>query len=475
MTTAVLSYHERELRMLHAEPPRPEYAKRKRTMSAEMMVEVAPDHKPACRPAVYSPCEPPEQAQIENPVSEFQRLYNEIKCDSAFAWQSMLVMAIRDENPLAQATAAEVLYGIDSYVVATENKEMAAKFTESCSGWLFEGIRRGCMYAQYFAGLFYEYAGAENDTIRARALMKMAADQGLSCAQYVLGKMYLRLNTPESRAEALTLFERAAEAGYAPAQCQLGHHYAWNEMTRDPINVSKYFSLAAAQGYIEAQHVMSLRLWRHKAFYLISEEAALKHVTNAADRGCRRAAYSLARYKQRRTTGSKVKSDATVDEERLEVERILMSINIGSVSRNVSTGSSDVPAEVDFVQAVETYQLAVNQGDCKAAILLGHCYRLGNGVGTNATEAFRLYSLAALWGAADGYYHMAQALAKGFGVKQDIAAARVHFHLALQKNNDCRGLMQELLSDEQLIASKWELENNKRSFRWTVSPTSVAL
>ena len=104
--------------------------------------------------------------------------------------------------------------------------------------------------SQYFLARKYESGdGIGENTVKAVALYRKAADQGHAAAQYSLGRMYAAgSGVHQDYAEALRWFQKAAAQNYALAQNRLGVMYERGQgVAQDSVEAYKWYFLASRQ------------------------------------------------------------------------------------------------------------------------------------------------------------------------------------------------------------------------------------
>jgi hypothetical protein len=91
--------------------------------------------------------------------------------------------------------------------------------------------------------------------------------------------------------------------------------------------------------------------------------------------------------------------------------------------------------ESDALEAYRWFQLAAKQGGALAQCNLGFCYYLGEGVEKDEVEAVRWFELAAAQGLAHAQHNLGFCYATGVGVALDMARAAVLFEKAAEQGH----------------------------------------
>jgi TPR repeat protein len=89
----------------------------------------------------------------------------------------------------------------------------------------------------------------------------------------------------------------------------------------------------------------------------------------------------------------------------------------------------------DYVEAVQWYRLAADQGHAKAQCNLGGMYDQGRGVRQDYVEAVKWYRLGADQGNADAQYNLGAVYGNGKGLPQDLTKAARLFKLAADQGH----------------------------------------
>ena len=122
----------------------------------------------------------------------------------------------------------------------------------------------------------------------------------------------------------------------------------------------------------------------------------------------------------------------------------------------------DVP--LDYVQAVQWFRRAAEQGYADAQSYLGWMYKTGRGVPQDDAQAVQWYRQAAEQGYARGQHNLGDMYRDGTGVRKDIVAAYMWFNLAAsngykkaaeQRDSLARSMTKEQLAEAQRRTREW--------------------
>lgn len=119
----------------------------------------------------------------------------------------------------------------------------------------------------------------------------------------------------------------------------------------------------------------------------------------------------------------------------------------------------------------------MTQQHAQAQVALGRCYLHGIGVdATDETAAFRLFSLAARKGNAEGHYYMGLALRDGLGVgAADAATAREAFRMAANAGHrEAEMALRAIMQASEGQGAKSELQRQTQPARERTEPSISA-
>ena len=140
---------------------------------------------------------------------------------------------------------------------------------------------------------------------------------------------------------------------------------------------------------------------------------------------------------------------------------ITLLIFVGSSSTSYSgpmQDGFDAYKREDFKESFKYFQLAAEQGDALAQLLLGLMYDDGKGIIQDYTEAVKWYRLSAELGNASAQSNLGLMYAEGQGVAQDYLLAYMWFDLASSNGskNGSEGLkmMENKMSLPQIEKAK---------------------
>lgn len=212
------------------------------------------------------------------------------------------------------------------------------------------------------------------DYARAAAFYRRAADSGYAPGQTLLGQCCLEgRGVAGDAAAAARLFRMAAAQNYAPAAVQLGHcHKRGLGVTNDRAAMAAAYGRAAAQGHPEGLALHAVCLARGAG--LPAEPARAREILRAA--------------------AARDGADAQYALGRLLLEE----------------GASE---------ALDWLRCAAEQGEIKAAALLGECLMEGRGGPRDPAEAKRRLQQAAAAGDAAAQLALARILLAGHGGRRD--------------------------------------------------------
>lgn len=109
----------------------------------------------------------------------------------------------------------------------------------------------------------------------------------------------------------------------------------------------------------------------------------------------------------------------------------------------------------DHKEAVKCFWLAARKGSLEALMELGHCYRLGHGVGRDRTMAFHCFQAAG--GLPDAMFEVAECYRYGDGVRRDWKEAFQWYKMATDK-----GHLEALLRVAECYSFGIGIERNDR-------------
>ncbi|KAH3742515.1 sel1 repeat family protein [Pelomyxa schiedti] len=317
--------------------------------------------------------------------------------------------------------------------------------------------------AQNALGLCYEKgSGVEKDQVKAFRLYTMAAEQGLLIAQRNLGNCYrfgIGVYVDKNEAvswyirscalptacaslsncykngegvikdpqESLRLLKIAAEHGVAKAQCRLGTE------TSDPVESLKLLRLAADQGEFIAQTEVGLALLKG---------IGVKKDTAEAARYFRLAVAQGNHFAMRKLAGM-YREGAGVPQDLKESFRLLhQAAELGNCGAQNDVGfcySQGTGVHVDYSLAAHWYRKAISnpKGPSPQALAnLASIYTRGQGVPKDLSEAFKLYSRAALLGNNDSPLNVGRCWELGTGTPtRDAREAMRWYRIADSRGN----------------------------------------
>ena len=111
--------------------------------------------------------------------------------------------------------------------------------------------------------------------------------------------------------------------------------------------------------------------------------------------------------------------------------------------------STGVGLEKDYIQAINWYRKAANQGNPSAQLIVGTRYALGIGVMQNYTEAFRWYCEAARQNHVKAQIALGIMYATGIGVEKNKNHALVWLSLVLDEVCDDLGEVEEQVQSNE--------------------------
>jgi TPR repeat protein len=223
-----------------------------------------------------------------------------------------------------------------------------------------------------------------------------AADKGDAKAEYDLARAYEKgLGVARDPARAVTYMRQSADQGYAAAEGELGYFYGTGfGVKKDATQALQWFQKSADQGNAVAQFAMG-NIYYYGLGVTPDNDKAVKWWKIAA-------AQNLP-----------------------EAENAMGLAYLRLAPTNLSF----------YVQAVECFQKAVDQGYVKAMNNLGNMYDYGHGVPKNWPAAAKWYRLAAEHGIPEAQANLGLLYLDGRGVTNDVVQAYAWFRLSEENGN----------------------------------------
>ena len=284
-------------------------------------------------------------------------------------------------------------------------------------------------------------AGGTNATEKAAEAVKWfrkAADQGRADADNDLGVCYANgLGVPQDKTEAEKWYNKSvidkfketkalAEQGNATAQYDVGFDYLFGNpgAPKSIVEAAKWLGMAGEQGNTNAQQwLVNMYIWDNPFF----------GTTKDSDK----AIYWLRKFVGR-TGDAEAENNlgAALDEKQNYVEAVnwfRKAAEQGNADGQSNLGlmyHKGQGVETNDTEAVRWFQKAAEQGDDTAQFYLGLLYDDGKGVPQDYAEALKWYSRAAAQGDDTAQYNLALMYDKGEGAPQDFTEAYKWYNLA---------------------------------------------
>ena len=315
--------------------------------------------------------------------------------------------------------------------------------------WYRKAADRGVAEAQRGLGYAHEMGrGVVQDYEEAARLYRLAADQGDAMAQNNLGRLYRRgLGVPQDPVEAVKWFQRSADQGEPYGARNLAWVYAAGVYGPGKV-VGQGAEAQVRSGGVAPNHELAEQ-WMRKAvdldsaegqyqmgYLLISEfDSVGKHETStfpaageyfkkSAEQGHDKAQYELAKMYLHSQLGDPTNC----------IPWFLKAAAQGNVEAQAAVGnlkrSFPDNETLRSVDVVATQRQSADGGNLIAQYQLAKRYQSGDGVPTDADEAFKWMQKAAYHDrpsssfARDAVYELALMYEKGRGVAADLSAAR---------------------------------------------------
>ncbi|KAI9027384.1 hypothetical protein CLU79DRAFT_832767 [Phycomyces nitens] len=286
--------------------------------------------------------------------------------------------------------------------------------------WYKKAANKGHRTALYSLGLYYinGLEGITRNISQARECFNQAAQKGLICAMTALATLYRNASmsseqpettTDNQRELAVQWFQRAASLGDAVAQRELGLlHDAGLGVPKDYIAAFDLFQKAAAQQ--DAQAVLLVGSYYQNGLSVEKDiKRAIEYYVEASRLGAPVAPFAAAQvyhtlsqfeeaYTQYQTAANDVRLAQTRigRTSKLMVARYVLSyVPSSALSDDISTAAHHFGDHTKEEAFQMLYKLATNDNFEPSFYWLGDCYRHGNGVAIDVSEAVRWFKKAA--------------------------------------------------------------------------------
>ncbi len=235
--------------------------------------------------------------------------------------------------------------------------------------------------------------------------------------------------------KAVYHYRAAATQGSAEAQAELAWHYLFGEgVAKSTVDALDLATLAAEQD-IAYGHVILGLMYKDGMGVARNADKALDHFVKATelDKEESQAFYLLAHLLE--FTFKKMEFAAFHYERAAELER--EGLGNGGASYRLGVWYEDgIHYEKSIVKAVAHYEVAVDQGDYRAASPMGYLFAKGIGVEKNPAKAFKIFMKGAENGNADCQYNVGYCYYHGIGVIRSVPLSDKYVKMAARNGHE---------------------------------------
>lgn len=312
--------------------------------------------------------------------------------------------------------------------------EMAALFYVSSVEFpeeIFERIRvlanRSDPVGMFFYAICFKHGlGIAEDEAIAFEWFEKASKRGLALANYQIGLSYEHRGVPRFDQDlAVKYLELAANGDVRDAANSLGDFYnPGNIFGHDNLEKTlHWYQRAADMGCTDSMFDLA-EIYADGKFVTPDQQRAFGYFKEAAERKHAKSAYELY---QRYSEGFGVRENEVEALRWLRAAAELKEENaMNDLGVQYFYGNTHVP--MNKKEAIRLYLSAARKGNKQAMSNLVYCYRSGDGVKADPSEAFRWSKESAAPYYPEGYNSLGVCYLEGFGVQKDLGAALEHLY-----------------------------------------------